>query len=57
MALGGVLVAGGLLAYLIGIRVPYPGRAFSLTALMIGTTLLAVGLDADDGSGAGEERR
>ncbi|WP_410764458.1 hypothetical protein [Haloferax sp. DFSO60] len=38
-----VLSVGG---YVLGITVAYPGRAFTVTALMIGLTLWAVGGDA-----------
>jgi hypothetical protein len=41
-ALGPLLVVVGLAGYVAGIAVPYPGRAFALTVLMVGTTLLAV---------------
>lgn len=37
-----VLTVGGVAAYLLGVVVSYPGRAFSLTALMVGITLLAL---------------
>ena len=40
---GLALAVGGALAYLAGVAAPYPGRAFSLTAVMVGVTLLAVG--------------
>jgi hypothetical protein len=40
---GLVVTVGGVVAYLAGLAVPYPGRAFSLTAVMLGVTLLAVG--------------
>ncbi|MFB6101254.1 MAG: hypothetical protein ABEJ73_01665 [Haloplanus sp.] len=40
----GASVAGvGLCGYVAGTVVVYPGRAFSLTALMVGITLVAVG--------------
>ena len=42
-ALGLLLTAGGLAAYVAGTVVPYEGRAFSLTALMVGLTLVAIG--------------
>ncbi|MDS0282906.1 hypothetical protein [Haloarcula onubensis] len=42
-ALGLLLTVGGVVAYLAGIAVAYPGRAFSVTAVMVGLTLLAVG--------------
>lgn len=43
---GGIaLTALGLAGYVAGVYVAYPGRAFSVTALMVGVTLLAVGVD------------
>jgi len=42
LAGGGLLVAG-LLGYVAGVYVPYPGRAFSLTAVMVGIVLLLIG--------------
>ncbi|WP_254271679.1 hypothetical protein [Haloarcula marina] len=47
---GLVLSVGGFVGYVVGVLAPYPGRAFSLTALMVGLTVLAVGM-----SGNGEE--
>jgi hypothetical protein len=41
--LGAVVTAAGVGGYLAGLVAPYPGRAFSVTALMVGVTLLAVG--------------
>ena len=42
--LGGIgLTALGVSGYAIGVGVAYPGRAFSITALMVGLTLIAVG--------------
>jgi hypothetical protein len=41
--LGLGLTVGGVAGYLAGVTVAYPGRAFSLTAVMVGVTLLAVG--------------
>jgi hypothetical protein len=46
-----VVVAGvaltvlGLLGYVVGVFAPYPGRAFSVTGVMVGLTLVAVGGD------------
>ncbi len=40
---GGGLLVAGLLGYAAGTLVAYPGRAFSLTAVMVGTVLLAIG--------------
>lgn len=45
-ALGGALVLAGLAGYLAGLTVDYPGRAFSLTALMVGSTVFLVGRGA-----------
>lgn len=42
-ASGIVLTAVGVAGYLAGTTVEYPGRAFSVTAVMIGVTLLAIG--------------
>ena len=40
--LGGGLFAVGFVGYVVGIYVEYPGRAFSLTAIMVGLTLVAI---------------
>lgn len=42
-AAGLVLTVGGLGAYLAGVSIAYEGRAFSLTAIMLGITLVAIG--------------
>lgn len=42
VAAGLGLVAVGLLGYGAGVVVAYPGRAFSVTAVMVGVTLLAI---------------
>ncbi|WP_162989772.1 hypothetical protein [Natronorubrum halophilum] len=34
----------GLVGYGLGTEVAYPGRSFSITVLMIGVTLLAIGV-------------
>ncbi len=44
---GVVLTGGGLLGYAVGLSVPYEGRAFSVTAVMVGITLLAIGNATD----------
>jgi|GEM_PF-193191 len=48
----------GFLAYAAGVWTPYPGRAFSVTAVMVGLTLVAIGRtggpgpeDADESGG------
>ncbi|MFC4551596.1 MULTISPECIES: hypothetical protein [Halorussus] len=43
LAAGVALTAAGLVGYLVGILAPYPGRAFSVTGVMVGITLLAIG--------------
>ncbi|MDG5776257.1 hypothetical protein VB773_08445 [Haloarculaceae archaeon H-GB2-1] len=40
---GLVLSVVGLAGYAVGLTVPYTGRAFSVTAVMAGTTLAAIG--------------
>lgn len=47
-AFGIALTALGVAGYAAGTVAPYPGRAFSVTAVMIGITLFAI-------SNAGEE--
>ncbi|MFB6107523.1 MAG: hypothetical protein ABEJ82_01620 [Haloplanus sp.] len=40
---GAGLSGVGVCAYVVGVLVPYPGRAFSLTAVMVGITFMAIG--------------
>lgn len=40
---GLALTVSSSVGYAIGVAVPYPGRAFSLTGLMVGLALLSVG--------------
>lgn len=47
---GVVLTLASLAGYVAGVVAPYPGRAFTLSGLMVGITLLAV--SAGDGEGA-----
>lgn len=42
-ALGTVLLSVGLAGYGAGIAVDYPGRAFSITAVIVGIALVAIG--------------
>lgn len=42
LALGLVLTLAGLAGYLLGLSVPYWGRAFSVTAMMVGIALVAM---------------
>jgi hypothetical protein len=46
---GAGLTVVGVCGYAGGVFVAYPGRAFSLTAIMVGITLAAIG----DGRGTG----
>lgn len=41
-ALGIALLGIGLVGYVTGVYVPYPGRGFSITAVMVGLTLAAI---------------
>jgi len=52
---GTVLLGVGLLGYGVGVATPYPGRAFSLTAVTVGVALVAIGpsLDATEAEAAG----
>jgi uncharacterized membrane protein YccC len=40
---GGTLTAVALAGYVVGVLVPYPGRAVTLPGVMVGLTLWAVG--------------
>jgi hypothetical protein len=40
--IGGVLSLAGLVGYAVGVSVAYPGRAFSITALITGIALLTI---------------
>lgn len=42
----GVLLLG-ILGYVAGVQAPYPGRAFSITAVMLGVTLAAIGGESE----------
>ncbi|SEL71412.1 hypothetical protein [Haloferax larsenii] len=44
--IGVAVTALGVAGYGSGVFVAYPGRAFSVTALMVGITLWAIGGDA-----------
>jgi hypothetical protein len=43
LGIGIALSVLGLLGYAAGVWTPYPGRAFSVTAVMVGLTLVAIG--------------
>ena len=42
LLIGGALVVLGVVGYAMGVAAAYPGRAFSVTAIMVGITLVAV---------------
>lgn len=48
---GGALTLAGLAGYLVGVVAPYPGRAFSVTGVMAGITLVAIGASAEASPG------
>ena len=48
LAAGGALTAAGVVGYLVGVVAPYPGRAFSVSGVMVGITLLAIGRATED---------
>lgn len=43
--LGAGLTLGGLVGYAVGVAIPYPGRAISVSAVLIGITIAVVGFD------------
>jgi len=43
LAVGAGLTLLGVVGYVVGVATPYPGRAFSVTGVMIGVALLAIG--------------
>ncbi|MFB6138586.1 MAG: hypothetical protein ABEJ42_09690 [Halobacteriaceae archaeon] len=40
---GAALLGAGFLGYAVGVEAAYPGRAFSVTAVMVGVAVLALG--------------
>ncbi|WP_168192951.1 hypothetical protein [Halostella pelagica] len=48
LAVGTALTVGGVVGYVAGIATQYPGRAFSVAAVMVGLTLLVVGRAGGD---------
>jgi len=40
---GSGLFGAGILGYIVGVYVAYPGRGFTITAVMVGITLVAIG--------------
>jgi len=52
---GGIAVTVlGLVGYAAGVWVPYPGRSFSVTAVMVGLTLVAIGRSREPDEAGGE---
>jgi len=55
---GGLSLAGGVVGYAAGVAAAYSGRAFSVTAMTIGVTLLAMrNVPADGDGGQGRTRK
>ncbi|MFB6217596.1 MAG: hypothetical protein ABEH77_00195 [Halobacteriaceae archaeon] len=42
LAAGVLLTVAGLVGYAAGVAAPFPGRAFAVTAVMVGVTLAAM---------------
>jgi len=42
-AVGALCTALALVGYGVGLAAPYPGRAFTVTGVMVGVTLLSIG--------------
>lgn len=52
LAAGTVLLVVGLTGYALGVARPFPGRAFTITAVMVGLLLVAVGRAGTGGTTA-----
>jgi hypothetical protein len=50
---GIALTLAGLAGYAYGTTTPYPGRAFSVTAVMVGVTLVAIAKPHEDAAREG----
>lgn len=46
---GTLTLVAGLVGYVVGTAASYPGRAFSVTAIMVGLLLVATGRVSPDG--------
>ena len=57
LAAGISLTTAGVAGYLVGLAVAYPGRAFSVTGVMIGITLVAIGRSSGSAGGGDEASR
>lgn len=44
LGIGLLVTVGGLAGYLVGVAIPYPGRALSVTVVMVGIAIAAVGV-------------
>jgi len=42
-ALGGLITVAAVAGYAVGVYAAYPGRALTLTGMMVGITLVAIG--------------
>lgn len=45
---GVVLTVAGILGYVVGIAAVYPGRSFSITAMMVGIALVIIGRSGEE---------
>jgi hypothetical protein len=52
LAVGAALLGVGLAGYTFGLVRPFPGRAFSITAVMVGLLLVAIGRPGSGGATA-----
>lgn len=44
LLIGFISTVAGVLGYTLGIVAPYPGRAFTIIGVMVGITLLSIGV-------------
>lgn len=47
LLIAAIVISIGFVAYGAGLFVAYPGRAFSVTGVMVGLTLLAIGRSSE----------
>lgn len=50
LVIGAFLLGGGLAGYVVGLGRPFPGRAFTITAIMVGLLLVSVGRSLQGGA-------
>lgn len=49
LIIGVISTVVGLIGYMLGVIVPYPGRAFTVAGVMVGVTFLSIGLWSTSG--------